>query len=78
MRLKAGFAALEIPGESGEQIEFVPSSPAAACRLMLSVPDLSRAAAQLKALQISAVKRKSELSIQDPDGNIIVLVKAKF
>ena len=75
---EVGSNALDIPGKSGEQIEFVPRSTDPAFRLLFSVPDLSRAAAQLKALQISAVKQKSELSIQDPDGNTLVFVEVKL
>jgi catechol 2,3-dioxygenase-like lactoylglutathione lyase family enzyme len=74
---ETGFAALEVPGESGEQIEFVSRSPGPAFRLLFSVPDLPRVAAQLRALQIFVVKHKSELSIQDPDGNTIVFVISK-
>jgi catechol 2,3-dioxygenase-like lactoylglutathione lyase family enzyme len=74
---EAGYDPLDIPGKSGEQIEFVPQSSGSALRLLFSVPDLSRAAAQLKALRLSAVKHRSKLSIQDPDGNTIVLVMAK-
>ncbi len=77
-RWEVGSNALDIPGKSGEQIEFVPRSTGSAFRLLFSVPDLSRAAAQLKALQISTVKQKSELLIQDPDGNTIVFVEAKL
>jgi catechol 2,3-dioxygenase-like lactoylglutathione lyase family enzyme len=75
---EAGFEALGIAGELGEQIEFVPQSPGSTFRLIFSVPDLSRTAAQLKALRLSVVKRKSELSVQDPDGNTIVFVKTKL
>ncbi len=75
---EGGFAALEIPGDSGEQIEFIPHESGAGFRLLFSVADLSRAAAKLKALQMSVVRRRSELTIQDPDGNTIVFVKAKL
>ncbi len=74
---EAGFEALGIAGKFGEQIEFVPQAPGSTFRLIFSVADLSRTAVQLKALQLSVVKRKSELSVQDPDGNTIVFVKAK-
>ncbi len=73
---ETGFIALAIPGEPGEQIAFVPHASGSAFRLLFAVPDLSRAAVQLKALQLSVVKRESELSIQDPDGATIVFVKA--
>lgn len=74
---ETSFIALEIPGDSGEQIEFVPLASGPAFRLLLAVSELSRAAAQLKARRFSVVKRKAELSIEDPDGNTIVFVKAK-
>jgi catechol 2,3-dioxygenase-like lactoylglutathione lyase family enzyme len=73
-----GFAGLEIPGESREHIEFFPHASGPAFRLLFSVPDLSRTAAQLKMLQMPVIKHKGELSIQDPDGNIIVFVAAKL
>jgi catechol 2,3-dioxygenase-like lactoylglutathione lyase family enzyme len=74
---EAGFEALGIAGKLGEQIEFVPPAAGSTFRLIFSVADLSRTAVQLKALQLSVVKGKSELSVQDPDGNTIVFVKAK-
>src|SRR5277367_1615743 len=45
---ETGFITLDLPGGSGQQIEFVPRASGPAFRLLLSVPDLSRAAAQLK------------------------------
>jgi catechol 2,3-dioxygenase-like lactoylglutathione lyase family enzyme len=76
--LEEGFGALDIPGGSAQQIEFVSSAAGPGFRLLLLVPDLSKAVAQLKARQLTFAKRESELSIQDPDGNTIVFVTAKL
>jgi catechol 2,3-dioxygenase-like lactoylglutathione lyase family enzyme len=74
---KRGLPALDLPGQSGAQIEFLPPSSGSSFRLLFSVPDLRRTAGQLKALQLPYLKDKSGLSIRDPDGNTIVFVKVK-
>jgi catechol 2,3-dioxygenase-like lactoylglutathione lyase family enzyme len=58
-------------------VEIEPQAPGAAFSLFLLTPDLRRAAAELKSLHIAAEKRRSMLSIQDPDGNRIVFLKAR-
>ena len=86
--MEPGFTALELPGQSGSariggtqtgsaQIEFVPPASGSAFRLLFSVPDLGRIASQLERLHLSFVKHRSFVSIHDPDGNYIVLVKTK-
>ena len=45
--------------------------------MFFSVPDLKRAAKQLKALNLNVEKHKNTLTIQDPDGNRIIFVKGK-
>ncbi len=75
--LEQSLAALDLPGQSGAQIEFVPPSSSSAFRLLFTVPDLRRTAGQLKALQLPFAKEKAGLSTRDPDGNMIVFVKAK-
>jgi catechol 2,3-dioxygenase-like lactoylglutathione lyase family enzyme len=68
---------LRLPGQSGQRLEIVQQSPGAAFQLFLSVADLDRAGVQLKALQIPFKKHKSMLSIQDPDGNQVIFMKAQ-
>jgi hypothetical protein len=53
----------------------VKHGPGSAFQLYLGVPDLRRAAARLKALQIPVEEHKSLISIRDPDGNQIIFVK---
>ena len=68
---------LEIPGRSGQVVGIAPRATSPAFQILLSVSDLRLAAAQLKALHLPVEKQESMLSIQDPDGNRIVLVRAK-
>lgn len=68
---------LRLPGQSGQRVEIVQQAPGVAFQLFLSVADLNHAGVQLKTLQIPFVKHKSMLSIEDPDGNLVVLVKAR-
>jgi hypothetical protein len=58
-------------------VEIAPRATSPAFQILLSVSDLRLAAAQLKALHLPVEKQESMLSIQDPDGNRIVVVKAK-
>lgn len=71
---KLGFHAagheLALPGAPGQTVEF--GSP---FQIILAVRNLRAAAAQLAALQLPAANRRSRLTIHDPDGNEIVLIK---
>jgi hypothetical protein len=51
-------------------------APGAAFQLFLLAPDLRRAAAELKSRHIATGMHRKSLSIQDPDGNRIVFLKA--
>ena len=75
--LEPGLISLEIPGRSGQVVGIAPRATSPAFQILLSVSDLRLAAAQLKALHLPVEKQESMLSIQDPDGNRIVLVRAK-
>lgn len=75
--LEPGLISLEIPGRSGQVVGIAPRATSPAFQILLSVSDLRLAAAQLKALHLPVEKQESMLSIQDPDGNRIVVVKAK-
>jgi catechol 2,3-dioxygenase-like lactoylglutathione lyase family enzyme len=68
---------LGLPGQSGQQVEIAQHTEGSAVQLFFSVPDLQRTGARLKALHLTVEKRKSALTIQDPDGNRIVFVKSK-
>jgi catechol 2,3-dioxygenase-like lactoylglutathione lyase family enzyme len=83
-------ARLNLPGTSGEQVEIVPVDPLGArSSIVLTSPDLDKAAAQLTRQQIE-FKRASAartadgktrtiemISVTDPDGNIIRIQSAK-
>jgi len=68
---------LALPGSSGQRVQLVQHGPSSAFVFYFGVADLRHTAAQLKALQIPVEKKKSTLSIHDPDGNRIVFVKGK-
>jgi catechol 2,3-dioxygenase-like lactoylglutathione lyase family enzyme len=73
--LQKEFPALNLPGSSGQAIEFVPQH--AGLRLIFAVPQLPQAESRLKGLHLAFHKSKSEITVQDPDGNLIVFVKAR-
>ena len=77
--LEAGDKALTLPGTPGEQIELLPPSTATANSLpfdlIFSVSSLKRTASQLRTLGFSAKKHGKTLTINDPDGDIIVFVE---
>ena len=62
--------ALALPGASGQTVEF--GSP---FQIFFAVRSLRDTAAQLAALQLPVVKKRSRLTIHDPDGNQIVFVR---
>jgi hypothetical protein len=75
--LEPGQIWLGLPGQPDQRVKIVQHEPGSVFQLFFSVPNLRRAAAELKARRIPAQRNKSMLSIQDPDGNLIVLVKMK-
>jgi catechol 2,3-dioxygenase-like lactoylglutathione lyase family enzyme len=68
--IEPGIIPLLMPGSSGEVVEITPG----VFQLLLSVPSLRHAAAQLNALHIAFEKEKSMLIFQDPDGNQIAFL----
>jgi len=68
-----GLMALQLPGRSRQAVQITPA--ASACKIFFTVSSLARAAARLKALHLSVLQQGSVLTIQDPDGNRIILVK---
>jgi catechol 2,3-dioxygenase-like lactoylglutathione lyase family enzyme len=68
---------LKLPGSSNQQVELIQHASGTAFEYYFSVASVRRTAAQLKSLQIPIEKRGAMLSIQDPDGNRILFVKAR-
>jgi catechol 2,3-dioxygenase-like lactoylglutathione lyase family enzyme len=71
--LEPGLIPLLLPGSSGQVVEINPGVD----QILLSVPSVRRAAAQLNALQIGFQKQGALLTVQDPDGNRIVFLSLK-
>jgi catechol 2,3-dioxygenase-like lactoylglutathione lyase family enzyme len=69
----SGLLALQLAGPSRQAVQLAPAS--SAFQIFFSVSDLQRAGARLKALHLAVVKQPNMLTIQDPDGNWIALVK---
>lgn len=74
-----GMSALELPG-SEQRIEFLggdaAQNDALHFRAIFSVPDLRRTSSRLHALGFAVRKHAGELSIDDPDGDVIVFIAA--
>jgi len=75
--LEPGQIWLGLPGQSGQSVVIVQHTRRSRFQLYFAVADLRRTRAQLKAIHLTVEKHRSSLSIQDPDGNRIVFVKAK-
>jgi catechol 2,3-dioxygenase-like lactoylglutathione lyase family enzyme len=71
--LEPGLIPLLLPGSSNEVVEINPGVD----QVLLSVPSVRRAAAQLNALNIGFQKQGAMLMVQDPDGNRIVFLSLK-
>lgn len=71
----SGHIWLALPGQTGERVEISPRVPGGAFQIYFAVPDLHRAAAELKAAHLTFAKLKGCLSVQDPDGNRVVFVQ---
>jgi catechol 2,3-dioxygenase-like lactoylglutathione lyase family enzyme len=65
-----------IPGSQSEQILLQPLTTPAS-RIYLSVPSLTKTAADLKKRGISVTAAKHDLTISDPDGNVLVFTAGK-
>jgi catechol 2,3-dioxygenase-like lactoylglutathione lyase family enzyme len=68
--LEEGLVPLLMPGSSGQVVEITPG----VFQLLLAVPSLRRAAAQLDALHIAFEKEKSMLIVKDPDDNRVAFL----
>jgi catechol 2,3-dioxygenase-like lactoylglutathione lyase family enzyme len=74
---EAGSIALELPGNSGEEVEITQRAAGSAFRLLFGVGDLKQTAKQLKARDVRFDRHRAAISIADPDGNRIIFVKVK-
>ncbi len=64
--------ALLIPGSENQQVLIEPLTGPRS-RIFLLVPDLKKAAAELKQRGIPAITSRHQITMKDPDGNLLVL-----
>jgi catechol 2,3-dioxygenase-like lactoylglutathione lyase family enzyme len=64
---------MHLPGESGQEVEIVAATLGTAARLTLQSENLSKAARHLRKEGITAAKNGATLTVNDPDGNILML-----
>ncbi len=64
---------MHMPGESGQEVEIVSVSFGTKARLTLGSENLGKAGRRLHKEGIAAVKNGETLTINDPDGNILLL-----
>ena len=64
---------LYMPGDSGQKIEIAPSTLGTHARIILNAKSLNKATDLLHSQQIPWTKVENELSVTDPDGNIILI-----
>jgi catechol 2,3-dioxygenase-like lactoylglutathione lyase family enzyme len=64
---------LHMPGESGQEVEIVPTTLGTQARLTLQSDSLGKSARHLHKEGVAAVKNGATLTITDPDGNILIL-----
>jgi catechol 2,3-dioxygenase-like lactoylglutathione lyase family enzyme len=64
---------LHLPGDSGEEVKIVSASLGDKASIILRADNLGKAARLLHKQQIAVKKDGNTLTINDPDGNIIVL-----
>ena len=64
---------LSMPGDSGQKVEIATATLGARARIILDTKSFNEAAHLLQKERITSTKVKDDLSITDPDGNIILL-----
>jgi hypothetical protein len=64
---------MHLPGESGQEVEIVAATLGSVARLTLQSENLAKAARRLHKEGITAAKSSAGLTINDPDGNILLL-----
>jgi len=66
---------LRLPGNSGHEVELAATSPTTKPRIVLTVPDLARAAEELRSRAIAVNSSTGSISISDPDGAVIEFIQ---
>jgi catechol 2,3-dioxygenase-like lactoylglutathione lyase family enzyme len=64
---------MHLPGESGQEVEIIAATLGSVARLTLQSENLAKAARRLHKEGITAAKNGASLTINDPDGNILLL-----
>ena len=72
----AGGVTLRLPGGSGEEVKLEPAGDNTRPSLFFTVPDLQKAATDLKARGLEVKTTPTAVSVADPDGAIIVFTRA--
>lgn len=71
-----GANAFRLAGNSDEEIEILPQASEAKFHLMLAVSNVKKAAKELSSRGVAFHRAGGNLTLHDPDGNVIVLVHA--
>jgi len=71
-----GAVRLRIPGPSADEIELDDSSPAKT-RIALSVPNVARAAEELRRRGLAVQKDGEKVLVVDPDGAVVLFVRGR-
>ena len=72
----AGGVYLRLPGGSGEEVKLEPAGDGAKPSLFFAVPDIQRAAADLRTRGLEVTTTPTAVSVTDPDGAIILFTRA--
>jgi catechol 2,3-dioxygenase-like lactoylglutathione lyase family enzyme len=67
---------LRLPGGSGDEVKLEPAGDDTKPGLFFTVPDLQRAAADLKSRGLEVKTTPTTVSVTDPDGAIIVFTRS--
>jgi catechol 2,3-dioxygenase-like lactoylglutathione lyase family enzyme len=65
-----------VAGGSGDQVELQVDTPGAKPRVIFAVGNLRQAAHELRGRGLKVRKNRGEVSVTDPDGNVVVFVTA--
>ena len=72
----AGGVFLRLPGDSGEEVKLEPAGDDTKPGLFFAVPDLQRAAGDLRSRGLAVKTTPTSVSVTDPDGAIIVFTRS--
>ena len=72
----AGGVYLRLPGGSGDEVKLEPAGDDTKPSLFFTVPDIQRAAADLKSRGLEVKTTATTVSVTDPDGAIIVFTRS--